>query len=133
MILIDTTVWIDWFAGHDTKQVARLTKAIEDREDLCICGVVLTEVLQGIKNEANYSRTKSIMLDLIYLPMGQETYIEAATIYRTLRSKGITIRKPIDCMIASTCLEHDSRLLHNDKDFTQIKSEFPLRDISSEE
>jgi hypothetical protein len=131
MILVDTTVWIDLFAGNATPQVNLLEQLVRDREDLCICGVILTEILQGIKTETNYQKTKEVLLNLLYLPMTRSTFIQAANVYRILRSKGITIRKPIDCMIASACLENNAHLLHNDKDFTHIASGFPLQVITN--
>jgi len=126
MILVDTTVWIDLFNGQRTPQIRRLENLISDRADLCTCGVILTEVLQGIRNETEYQRTKEVLLGLLYLPMNQSTYIQSANVFRKLRSEGITIRKPIDCMIASVSMENEAALLHNDKDFNFIAQAFPL-------
>jgi len=127
MILVDTTVWIDLFNGQKTKQINKLEVLIGDRADLCTCGVILTEVLQGIRNESEFQRTTEVFLNLLYLPMNQSTFIQSANIYRKLRTEGITIRNPIDCMIASACLEHEAALLHNDRDFTFIAQIFPLQ------
>lgn len=127
MILVDTTVWIDLFNGQDTVQIQKLEKLINERTDLCTCGVVLAEVLQGIRNETEFQRTKKVLSNLLYLPMNRSTYIQSANIYRKLRTEGITIRKPIDCMIASVCIENEAALIHNDKDFTFIAKIFPLK------
>ena len=130
MILIDTTVWIDFFAGKPCSHVEKLQNLIQQRMSLCCCGVILTEVLQGISNEKSYSRTKENLSVFRYLSMSQSTFIDAANIYRVLRKSGITIRKPIDCMIASVCMEHGVKLLHNDKDFSNIAKIFPLKFLS---
>ncbi|HPA48451.1 MAG TPA: PIN domain nuclease [bacterium] len=127
MILVDTSVWIDYFAGRDTPYAREIERLVNDREDVCICGIVLTEILRGIRKEKEYQRTRSVLLDLIFLPMTQETFYMAADIYRTCRSRGITIRNATDCMIAAACLQHGARLLHNDRDFDSIGSLFGLR------
>ncbi len=120
MTLVDTSVWIDFFAARDTPPVALLESLIEQGEDLCLCGVILTEVLQGIRDDTQYDKTSAIFSNLIFLPMNRDTFFIAASIYRTLRSKGITIRNSIDCMIAAVCIEQKVRLLHNDRDFGHI-------------
>jgi predicted nucleic acid-binding protein len=127
MVLIDTTVWIDFFAGRNEPHVAALQELIEDEEDVCLCGVILAEVLQGIRSDADFSRTKEYLDDVIFLPMRQPTFLRAAEIYRTLRRKGVTIRHPVDCMIASVALEYDARLLHNDRDFDHIARHVKLK------
>lgn len=119
-MLVDTSVWIDFFAARNTAQVAVLESSIDQRDDLCLCGVVLTEVLQGIRDDKQYKQTESVLSNLIYLPMDQSTFLLAANIYRTLRSRGITIRNSVDCMIAAVCIEHKADLLHNDRDFDHI-------------
>ncbi|MDD5205051.1 MAG: PIN domain nuclease [Desulfobacterales bacterium] len=117
MVLVDTTVWIDFFADRSEPHVAALEKLIQNEEDLCLCGIILAEVLQGIRSEEDYIKTKDYFDDLVFLPMQQATFIRAAEVYRSLRKRGVTIRKPVDCMIASVAIEHDIPLLHNDRDF----------------
>ncbi|MFO7890995.1 MAG: PIN domain nuclease [bacterium] len=131
MILVDTTVWIDLFAGKKETHITQLTDAINNKEDICICGLIITEVLQGIKNDKDFKKTQEILNDLIYLPASQNTYIQAAQIYRLCRKKGITIRKPIDCIIASICIENTVYILHNDRDFDHIAKHFPLQKYSA--
>jgi len=121
MILIDTTVWIDFFAGKDLPHVVALERLINNREDICICGIILTEVLQGIRKRREYQKTKELFNTMIYLPMPYSVFLRAAEIYRTLRRKGITIRNSVDCMIASVAMENDIMLLHNDRDFIPIE------------
>lgn len=127
MTLVDTTVWIDLFAGRNTTQVSMFESLVVEKEDICLCGVILTEILQGIRNEKEYSKTESVLSNLLYLPMERSTFLFAANIYRTLRSKGITIRNSVDCMIAAVCMENRIPILHNDKDFDLIAKEFDLK------
>jgi predicted nucleic acid-binding protein len=133
MILIDTSIWIDFLTGRDTPQSRAVESLVEKREDICICGIVLTEVLQGILEKKEYDRTKAVLSELIFLPMTQEVFLLAASIYRTCRSRGITIRNSTDCMIATTCIQHGVGLLHNDKDFDSISSQFSLKIIDIEQ
>ena len=127
MVLVDTTVWIDFFADRSEPHVAALEKLIENEEDLCLCGIILAEVLQGIRSEKDYIKTKDYLDDLVFLPMQQATFIRAAEVYRSLRKRGVTIRKPVDCMIASVAIEHDIPLLHNDRDFDYMARYSNLR------
>ena len=127
IVLVDTTVWIDFFAAKTASHVKILENLIERKEDICICGIILAEVLQGIKKENEFKKTKDIFTSLLFLPMSYETFLRAAEMYRDLRQKGITIRKSMDCMIASVALEQNIPLLHNDKDFKPIESHFGLK------
>jgi predicted nucleic acid-binding protein len=127
MVLVDTTVWIDFFADRNEPHVAALQELIENQEDLCLCGIILAEVLQGIRSDADYIKTKDYLDDLIFLPMRQETFVRAAEVYRSLRKRGVTIRKPVACMISSVAIEHNIRLLHNDRDFNYIAKHSKLR------
>ena len=129
MILVDTTVWIDFFAARPTSQVSALEQRISEGDDLCTCGMVLAEVLQGIRDDRLYRKTKLLFGHLLYLPMDQSGFVMSANIYRTLRRRGITIRKSLDCMIASVALIHDVPLLHNDRDFDPIAEHHDLKVI----
>lgn len=127
MVLVDTTVWIDFFVGRNEPHVATLHELIENEEDLSLCGIILEEVLQGIRSDTDFIKTKEYLGDLILLPMRQAIFLRSAEIYRSLRNKGITIRKPVDCMIASVAIEYDIHLLHNDRDFDHIARNSKLR------
>ena len=120
MILVDTSVWIAYFSNVETLEVDFLDQMIRQRE-IYICGVIITEILQGIKNEKTYHDISSVLTSLKYLDALYETYIRAANIYRKLREKGITIRKTMDCIIAAIALKHDMELLHMDRDFNEIE------------
>ena len=130
MVLVDTTVWIDLFLGLTTPQVTTLELLITRREDICLCGVILTEVLQGIRDDEEQVKTQAIFSDLLYLPMTRETFLSAAHIYRSLRARGTTIRNSIDCMIAAVCIENKVALLHNDRDFDLISKHFDLKIVN---
>jgi predicted nucleic acid-binding protein len=130
MTLVDTSVWIDFFPARNTPPVATLESLIEQSEDLCLCGVILTEVLQGIRDDMQYRKTEAVLSSLIFLPMNRNTFLSAANIYRILRAQGLTIRNSIDCMIAAVCIEHNAQLLHNDRDFDQIAGFFDLRVVA---
>ena len=126
MILVDTSVWIDFLAGRDLLHVATLEQFILDSEDLALCGIILTEILQGISDDSVYHRVRRDLSPLIMLPMTEAVFVSAANIYRNLRKQGITVRKTDDYIIAATALEHQCGLLHSDKDFLPIARHFPL-------
>jgi len=127
IILVDTSVWVDFLNGAPGPHVSALESYLSEGADLCICGVILTEVLQGIRSDKEYAKTKSSLDALLFLPMRHSTFVEAAAIYRSLRRKGITIRKPIDCLIAAVAIEHGAALLHNDRDFDPIAKHCGLK------
>lgn len=131
IILVDTTVWIDFFAARSLPHVTALEDLINHREDICTCGIILTEVLQGIRKDTEFRKTRDLFNTLIWFQMPYNVFLRSAEIYRILRKKGITIRKPLDCMIASTAIENDVQLLHNDKDFHPIEKHCGLKVISS--
>jgi len=133
IILVDTTVWFDFFAARSLPHVAVLEDIIAHREDICTCGIILTEVLQGIRKDTEFRKTRDLFNTLIWLPMHYTVFLRSAEIYRKLRKKGITVRKPLDCMIASTAIENDILLLHNDKDFRPIEKHCGLKALSSNE
>jgi len=130
MVLVDTTVWIDFLSGSPYPHVKTLENLIFNREDICLCGIVMTEVLQGIRKESEFKRTRDLLAKLIFLPMRYSVFLRSAEIYRNLRRKGITVRKPVDCMIAAVAIENDIPLLHNDKDFVPIEKDLGLKTLS---
>ena len=127
MVLVDATVWIDFFAAKPTPEVGELERLLNEGEDICTCGIILTEVLQGIREDEDYQRTLSRFDTFLFLPMNRQAFVRAAQLYRSLRRRGITIRKPVDCMIASVAIEHNIPLLHNDRDFDPIETHCGLK------
>jgi len=129
MVLIDTTVWIDFFAGRELSHATVLERLIKDRGNICICGIILTMVLQGIREKGEFRKTKELFNVMIFLPMPYSVILFAAEVYRTLRRKGITIRNSVDCMIASVAIEKDIMLLHNDRYFIPIEKHLGLKTL----
>ena len=129
MVMIDSSVWIDQLVGKKTRQTNHLPILVDNSIPLCTCGIIITEVLQGCREDRLYHKMRGILTDLVYLQFTRDIFIRASDIYRNLRNKGITIRKPIDCMIASICIEHEVELLHSDKDFTPIARHLKLRTL----
>ncbi|HEY5648836.1 MAG TPA: PIN domain nuclease [Nitrospiria bacterium] len=131
MILVDTTVWIDFFRGTDTRFGKTLHALLDQEEDLCLTGIHLTEILQGIRDDFSQRRIRRRLLSFpIYQPKGVSTYLHAADIYRNCRKKGKTVRKTVDCIIAAIAIENNLRLFHNDRDFNQIARFTRLRIFS---
>jgi predicted nucleic acid-binding protein len=117
MILVDSSVWIDYFNGVDTTYTAKLDLLL-GIELIAIGDISITEVLQGFQSNKDYKAAKAVLLSLtIFDMLGQQNSILAAENYRYLRKKGITIRKTIDCMIATFCIQNGHTLLFCDKDF----------------
>jgi hypothetical protein len=125
-VLVDTTVWIDFFRGVESAKVAILGDLIQKRGDICCCGFILTEVLQGIREEKELVATKRLFDGLIYLTDDRTTFELAATIYRKLRRKGCTVRNSIDCLIASVVIQQGVSFLENDRDYVYIDQHYPL-------
>lgn len=117
MIMVDSGVWIDYFNGSDNKQTDTLDNTLGIRP-IAVGDLILTEVLQGFRADKDYKNAKSLFEDLIIFDLlGKEMAIKSADNFRTLRKKGITIRKPVDVIIASFCIERKLPLLFSDKDF----------------
>jgi predicted nucleic acid-binding protein len=120
VILIDTSIWIDFFRGVPHPKAALLEQWISTEEDLCICGIILTEVLQGIRSNVDYRNTLRHFEHLIFLPLARAEFILAANLYRLARRKGVTLRNTTDCLIAACALSHRVPLLENDRDFRAL-------------
>jgi hypothetical protein len=127
MTIVDSSVWIDFLLKRDLPHVTLLKTLLHQQEKVATCGVIITEVLQGIRDDRQFLETEKRLYTLIYLDLTRTHFVTAAQIYRTLRSQGLTIRKPIDCMIAAVALEQQAALLHNDRDFEAIATQFPLQ------
>ena len=128
-ILVDTTIWVDFFRENQkSKQADILQHLIEEDKDICICPIIYQEVLQGIKEDAVFNEIKSILQNVFMINTPILTVADyAVDLYRGLRKKGITIRKPYDCLIASYAILGDAYLLHNDSDFKLMENSSPLK------
>lgn len=117
MILVDSSVWIDYFRGNTTPSAELLDKLLGN-EPLTIGDLILTEVLQGFDNVREFNRAKKLLLSLDVVELGgREIAIQAAKNFRALRALGVTVRKTIDTIIATRCIESGYTLLHSDQDF----------------
>ena len=117
MILVDTSVWIDYFNGVNSEETDKLDTALINGT-VAIGDIILLEILQGIRNDKEYSKTKTMLATLDQYEMFGHSMVSKCTDnYRILRKKGITIRKTADIIIASFCIENKLPLLFSDRDF----------------
>jgi hypothetical protein len=117
MILVDSSVWIDYFNGKKTAQTEWLDSALGNTP-IIISDLILTEVLQGFQYDKDFKTARDILLSIPFMSMGgQVLAIESAMNYRFLRRKGVTVRKTIDVIIGTFCIHHQLTLLHDDRDF----------------
>jgi predicted nucleic acid-binding protein len=127
LILVDSSVWIDYFKGAITAQTEKLDKVL-GQEPLAIGDLILTEVLQGFADERDFNEARRMLTSLTVVQLGgQEIAIQAAKNFRALRVLGVTVRKTIDTMIATWCIESGYDLLHDDQDFDPFAKHLGLR------
>jgi predicted nucleic acid-binding protein len=129
MVIVDTTVWIDYFGGIVNHETTWLDDALP-RERLALTDLILSEVLQGIRDDAAFRRVRDELTKLnIFAAGGTDLAIASAQNYRTLRQRGFTVRKTIDCWIATFCLLTGHKLLHRDRDYEPFENELGLQVI----
>ena len=122
MILVDSSVWIDYFNGKQTWQTGLLDRLL-NMEPILIGDIILTEVLQGFRSDSDYRQAKALLAGLPYMDMlGKELAVQSSNNYRYLRKRGVTVRKTIDLMIATFCIHHGISILHDDKDFNPMET-----------
>lgn len=127
MVIIDTTVWVDYFRGIQTPEADWLNLEL-DRQPLGLGDLILCEVLQGIRDENRAEAVRRQLLNLEVVEMGGVAVaVAAARNYRFLRARGKTVRKTIDCLIATACLLNGNSLLHCDRDFDPFEEILGLR------
>lgn len=127
MILVDPSVWIDYFRGVPTPQCERLD-ALLGVEPLATGDLILTEVLQGFTREKDFNQAKTLLTSLMVVELGgKDLAIQAARNFRALRALGITVRKTIDTVIATRCIQSGFALLHADRDFEPFVAHLGLR------
>jgi predicted nucleic acid-binding protein len=121
VIVVDTTVWIDLLEQRGTTFDFHVQRLVEEGASVALTDIIYCEVLQGIREDKTYRRTRAILRSFPILRVrGLRTFDRAAAIYRECRKKGLTIRSTVDCLIAATCLEADAELYQNDRDFDAI-------------
>lgn len=127
MIVVDSDTWADYFNGVSTPHTQRLQAALEDEEDLAILPIIVTEVLQGFRTDSGFAQARRLLLALPVVDQDLEGHVRAAGLFRSLRSKGVTVRGAVDCLIAQACLDAGAELLSPDADFERIARHTPLR------
>ena len=127
MVFVDTTIWIDYVNGLETPHTNALDYELHQNQ--VITGdLIITEFLQGFRNDKDFEAAKEIVDSLIYCDMlGKDMALKSAINFRFLRKKGITIRKTADIIIGTFCIEHELHLLHNDQDFEQMEKYLGLQ------
>jgi len=127
VILVDSSVWIDYFRGTDSVAADSLDQLLQT-EPVAIGDLILAEVLQGFAVERDFAEARKLLTALKVVTLGGEALaIEAARNHRRLRALGFTVRKTIDTLIATWCIENDGALLHNDRDFDAFEKHLGLR------
>ena len=127
MILVDSSVWIDFFNGTVCAETDKLNEILGIQE-VVIGDLILAEVLQGFRSDSDYKAAKNVLTSLTtYDLLGKELAIKSANNFRKLRKKGITIRKTADVIIATYCIENKIPLLFTDKDFVPFVDNLKLK------
>jgi predicted nucleic acid-binding protein len=127
MVIVDTTVWVDYLRGTENPEASWLARQLR-KQSLGLTDLILCEVLQGIRDQRTLSEVRDDLLQFhVFQAGGTELAIAAAQNYQILRARGHTVRKTIDCLIATFCLEADHELLHRDRDFDVFEKELGLR------
>lgn len=127
MIVVDSSVWIDYFTGKSTPATEKLDSLLGD-ELVAVGDLMLTEVLQGFRDEKDYRQANKLLSSLTIVNMLDTCVaLKSAENFRRLRKKGITVRKTIDAIIATYCIENRLSLLHSDKDFQPFQTHLTLK------
>jgi predicted nucleic acid-binding protein len=131
VILVDSSVWIDYFRGRPTAQTD-LLEGLLDSQEIAIGDLIFTEVLQGCRLDKEFNEVRRLLarLDLVVLG-GEDVMIEAAKNYRKLRNLGVTVRGTVDVVLATRCIVSGHQLLHSDRDFDAFEQHLGLRCVGS--
>jgi len=126
MLLVDSSVWIDQLRGAQTLGTQFVDER-DDTEDIALTAFIYQEVLQGAADDRAWTRLRAVLqaYPLLEPAEGLDTYELAADLYRRARKRGLTVRKPADCLIAAIALEHGATLVHNDRDFLALSAVEP--------
>jgi predicted nucleic acid-binding protein len=132
MVIVDTTVWIDYLRGASNHETAWLDRELKQQR-LGLTDLILCEVLQGIRDEGTFKQVRDELLKFqVFATGGTDTAIAAAENHRTLRQRGYTVRKTVDCWIATFCLLSGNQLLHRDRDFDPFEKVLGLHVVHAE-
>jgi hypothetical protein len=126
-VIVDASVWVDFFRGNDTWQVAVLSNRLVADEPIALTDTIFTEILQGLVDERSVRRVERRLLAhevLVLDPL--DDHRRAAALYRACRRRGVTIRRTLDCLIAAVCIREHRPLLHADVDFDRLANHSDL-------
>lgn len=131
MVIVDSTVWIDFFRGAENPQTKWLETEAQ-RKRLGLTDLILGEVLQGIREDQEFQKVQAELLKFeLFVTGGIELAVQAAQNFRELRKKGFTVRRVADCWIATFCIREGHELLHRDRDFEPFERELGLRVVKA--
>jgi predicted nucleic acid-binding protein len=131
VILVDSSVWIDFFGGRSTPQVEKLDSLLGSTR-LAVGDLIMTEVLQGVRDDREFNQVRKTLESFALVELaGKNIAVRAARNFRNLRGHGITARKTIDTIIATSCIENGYTLLHSDRDFDAFEAYLGLRVVSA--
>jgi len=129
MIIVDTSVWVDYFNGNQTQETNSLD-ALLGNQEIFLGDLILTEILQGFQEDRPFREAQSMLESFPVMSMlGVQLAIKSAANYRALRKRGVTVRKTIDVMIGTYCIEHHIPLLHADRDFDPMVQYLGLQSV----
>jgi hypothetical protein len=132
MLLVDSTVWVDYFNGLQTPETDYLDRIL-DQVPVLVGDLILAEVLQGFREDTDFERAQNALGKFLQVSIvNPELAVKSARNYRLLRRKGVTVRKTIDSLIATWCIENKVPLLHNDNDFDGYEAQLDLRVVHPE-
>ena len=127
MIVVDSNTWADFFNGTRSAHADRLATILEERDDVAVLPIIVTEVLQGIRTDGGFESARRVLVALPMIQPTLESHVRAARLFRALRRKGVTVRGAVDCIIAQACLDTGALLLSPDGDFERIAQHSSLR------
>ena len=127
LIVVDSSTWVFFFNDTPSAHANRLESALVREEDIAVIPIIVTEVLQGFSCDHGFEQARSVLTSLPVLEPDLGCHVRAASLYRRIRSKGVTVRGAVDCVIAQTCIDSVSTLLSPDSDFRLIASHAPLK------
>jgi len=120
-VLVDTSVWVDFFNGYPSPEEKALSRLIAGNDEIFTCGVVVAEVFQGLRRDRGRAEIVRLFRELVFVePSGIEAYLRAADVYQSLRRRGVTVRSTIDCLIAVVAEENECDVLSRDRDLQAV-------------
>lgn len=120
-VLIDSSAWIEFLNGNESWAAEQVSNLLGSEDEICTCGLIVTEVLQGLRRDAGVSEVAALFAELTFLSHdGIAPYLRAAEVYRQLRRRGTTVRSTIDCLIATLAEDHGCVILARDRDLEAI-------------